>query len=171
MSNRVTSTKQSSGSSDSVTIININASVNNKSHPVIESFTPGTYQVRFIGKAEGGMYDAWSRWNFVSGCDQDGANCTTGWLNEYCLTSNEFSVTVPSSGIFSTPDLALLNAENTSFTLLSNRNVNFFIDDELLSDNSGGVSLALKKILAPDSHPFLVNFALLLLFIGSGIGT
>jgi hypothetical protein len=39
----------------------------------------GTYQVSFIGIADGGQFDAWNPSGTVSGCNVSGANCAEGW--------------------------------------------------------------------------------------------
>lgn len=40
----------------------------------------GTYDVRYVGIAGGGAYDAWNPWGYVAGCDGGGMNCTNGWI-------------------------------------------------------------------------------------------
>ena len=40
----------------------------------------GTYDVRYVGIADGGAYDAWNPWGFVAGCDGGGMNCGNGWI-------------------------------------------------------------------------------------------
>lgn len=150
-----------------VTIINIDARVNNKNNPVIKYFRPGTYEVQFIGQSQGGMYDAWSRWNFVYECDENGENCTTGWLNEYYITSSEFIISVPTTGIYATSELALSKAKNTSFTLKFGSDISFFISDDLLADNQGGVSLFVKQKYIRKPPSLLGNLLLVGLLIAS----
>lgn len=152
---------------DAITLINIDSRINNKDNPVVEFFSAGTYEVRFLGIEEGGQYDAWSRWDFVYDCDEKGENCTTGWLNGYHITSGEFTASVPSNGIFATPEQALAKAQNTSFTLTSDSHVNFFINDDLLPDNRGGVSLVIRKLYQPSSTSLLGNLVFSALLIGS----
>ncbi|HAX90533.1 MAG TPA: hypothetical protein DCY91_30895 [Cyanobacteria bacterium UBA11370] len=173
MSNRVPSAQRPSGSADAGVIINIDACANTPKNPVVEFLTAGTYEVQFIGKGKGGLYDAWSRWNFIIGCDDKGENCTTGWLNEYCISSNEFTINVPTTGVFATPEQALAKAQNASFTLSSSSNVNFFIGDDRVEDNQGGVSLRVKKVSQPTSSsspsPLLATLAWLVILVGSAI--
>ncbi|MBD2181618.1 hypothetical protein H6S82_03900 [Planktothrix sp. FACHB-1355] len=145
-------------------IINIDAKSNNKQNPVVQSFAAGTYEVKVIGVSEGGQYDAWTLWSVEIGCDEKGENCTTGWVNEYNITSNEFSINIPSSGKYATAKQALEKAQNTSFTLTSDSKVNFFINDDELPDNRGGISLAVKKT-SPDSVYPKLNFGSLLLLV------
>jgi hypothetical protein len=150
-----------------VTIINIDARVNNNNNPVIKYFKPGTYEVQFIDQSQGGMYDAWSRWSFVYECDENGENCTTGWLNEYYITSSEFIVSVPTTGVYATPELARSKAKNTSFTLKFGSEVSFFISDDLLADNQGGVSLLVKRQNIRQPPSLLGNLVLVGLLIAS----
>lgn len=165
--NRSNSPKKNTSSDESVTIINIDARANNQDNPVVEFFSPGTYEVKFIGTTEGGRYDAWSRWSFIYECNESGENCTTGWLNEYYVISSEFNIKIKTSGIYATPEQAKDKAQSTSFTLHSNKPVQFFIGDDLLSDNRGGVSLAVRKIYQPASTSFLGNLVFGALLIGS----
>lgn len=63
-------------------------------------FTAGTYGVTPIGTADGGAYDAWNAWGgLVTDCDASGANCTTGWLNNYSLASDEWGPLLVSDAI------------------------------------------------------------------------
>ncbi|MBE9125086.1 MULTISPECIES: hypothetical protein [unclassified Coleofasciculus] len=165
--NRVNSVQRRFVREDAITIINIDSRINNKDNPVVEFFSAGSYEVKFLGIEEGGQYDAWSRWDFVYGCDEKGENCTTGWLNGYHITSGEFTASVPSNGIFATPEQALAKAQNTSFTLTSSCNVSFFISDDLLPDNRGGVSLAVRKLYQPSSTSLFGNLVFVALLIGS----
>lgn len=163
--NQVKSSKSSSLGSEAVTIINIDATTNNKENPVSQFFEAGTYEVKAIGTPEGGQFDAWSLWNFTTGCDEKGENCITGWVNEYNIGSSEFKINIPSSGKYSTPEQALKSAQTTSFTLTSNGQVNFFISDELLPDNRGGMSLAVKKVRQASPYPELGAGSFVLLVI------
>ncbi|MEQ9551699.1 MAG: hypothetical protein RIM23_19080 [Coleofasciculus sp. G3-WIS-01] len=150
-----------------VTIINIDARVNNNDNPVINYLKPGTYDVQFIGQSQGGMYDAWSRWNFVYECDENGENCTTGWLNEYYIKSSEFIISVPTTGVYATSELALSKAKSTSFTLKFGSDISFYISDDLLADNQGGVSLAVKQKHIRQPPSLLGNLVLFGLLIAS----
>lgn len=127
-------------------IINIDAATNNQDNAVVKTLPEGTYSVRVIGTDEGGKYDAWSRWSWVYGCDRNGENCMMGWENDYLIVSKEFSLNISSSSLYDRPSQALMKAQHTSFTLTSESEVYFFIYDDRLSDNRGGISLAITKI-------------------------
>ena len=120
---------------------------------------PGTYTANYIGIANGGAYDAWNAWGQVSGCDNSGENCSTGWLDEVAIdfgggNVDLYSVGGPGNGIFSTAAQALSVYEagplfvdaipagfvptaGIGFTLASAQTVRFFVDDTPLSDNLG----------------------------------
>jgi len=129
-----------------VTVINIDATRNNQDNPIVKSFAAGTYEVKVIGTDEGGIYDAWSRCNFVYQCEENGENCLIGWLNAYSITTSKFTYYLGETGIFAHPKLALEQAKNTSFTLTSDEEVKFFVSNDQLADSRGGISLAVIKL-------------------------
>ncbi|NCS78091.1 MAG: hypothetical protein GPJ17_13020 [Microcystis aeruginosa K13-07] len=129
-------------------IININSVSNDTGNPIVQFFSAGDYQVDYIGVADGGMYDAWNAWGTVQGCDANGANCQNGWVNNYSISSSEFSIS-QGTGTYATPALALANGQNTAFTLTGDSNVYLFIGDSFYSDNIGGVSLKVMPISNP----------------------
>jgi hypothetical protein len=161
MSNQVTSSKSSS----SVTVVDIDATTNNRANPITLFLTAGTYEVTVVGPSQGGKYDAWSLWNFTTGCDEKGENCITGWVNEYNIASSEFSINIPSTGKYATAEQALAKADVTSFTLTSDGQVNFFVSDDLLPDNRGGMSLLVKKIRQSEAFPQVTSASWVLLTI------
>ncbi len=131
-------------------IINLNALSNTTTNPVSLSLTAGTYNITPIGTADGGDYNAWNAWGHTSGCDSSGANCITGWLNRYSLSSSEFApVTYSDGNKYQTPLLALANAIDSSFTLTIDTTVDFFITDDPYWDNEGGMSLRVDPVPVP----------------------
>lgn len=141
------------------TIIDINSKTNTWSNPVAQYFDAGTYDVIPIGVIDGGAYNAWSAWG-----------SSTRWVNQYSLSSDEFSAYTPHDGtVYATSLLALDNAISTSFTLTSGGSVNFFIADSLYSDNVGGISLNVE-LATPTGNPTdpVPEPATMLLF-GTGI--
>ncbi|NOZ69600.1 MAG: PEP-CTERM sorting domain-containing protein [Deferribacteres bacterium] len=147
------------------TIIDLNARYNTTSNPVSLFLTKGTYEVTPIGIADGGIYNAWNAWGYTYGCDSSGANCRTGWINAYSLSSSEFAAVTYYDGIrYATPYLALANAINSSFTLSIDTTVDFFIADRPYYDNVGGISLNVTAAPAPAPVPEPST----LLLLGSG---
>ncbi len=139
-------------------IVDIDSKVNDESNPIVLSLDAGTYNVIPIGVQDDGVYDAWNAWGFTQGCDEDGANCTKGWLNTYYLSSSEFSEKVISDGIkYANATLALDNALSTSFILTSDADVSFYIEDSPSSDNVGGMSLNVSRAATVPCNEFRVN--------------
>ena len=120
-------------------IVDLNARTTTTSNPVLLNLTAGTYDVSPFA----GTYTAWNAWNNVSGCDNNGENCSKGWINTYSIDTPETGpfITGDSNIRYLTADLALLNALSASFTLLSDATVKFFISDSNYTDNIGGISL------------------------------
>ncbi|MEM9214340.1 MAG: substrate-binding domain-containing protein [Cyanobacteria bacterium P01_F01_bin.150] len=150
-SNKVASTVFPNQISNTI-IIDIDATKNNQDHSVVHTLPLGIYDVRVIGQAKGGKYDAWSRGKWTYGCDINGESCINGWENSYLIVSKEFFVKIDATGIYNQPLQALTKAQNTSFTLVSKSEVYFFIYDEQLSDNRGGISLAITRTTSPESQ-------------------
>lgn len=128
-------------------------------------FTAGTYDITPIGVAGGGKYNAWNAWGYVSGCDENGGNCSKGWVNSYNIFSSEFDFRVGNPTlVYETNLLALSNAPSSSFTLTSDGNVSFYITDSYYSDNIGGISLDVTAAVVPEpisSTLFLIGGAIL----------
>ena len=113
----------------------------------VTDFLPaGDYKVEYIGKSQGGIFDAF---NFVN-------NRAGSWANAYIITSNEFNISI-SNGTFVTEAMALANAKNTTFVLTKDGNVTFWIYDTLYEDNTGGISLRVTSIPTPATNITLSN--------------
>jgi hypothetical protein len=136
--------------------VNLDALSNTNLNPVELNLTAGTYNVNpFMG-----AYTSWNAWGTVSGCDSNGANCSKGWINNYSITTPTETIFTSNGVRYKTADLALLNALSTSFTLLSDATVKFFIKDSNYSDNIGGISLNVSSVPVP-AAAFLFAPALL----------
>ena len=74
-------------------IVNINA----RSATPIELFLDaGTYVVKTIGTAGGGLYDAWSPWNVTlcadpAGCLRTSPSTSSGWITDYNIASPDIT--------------------------------------------------------------------------------
>src|SRR5262245_63283777 len=61
--------------------------------PVEITLDPGTYMLLPIDPSSGGTFTAWNAWSYVSGCDVNGENCSTGWLSRYAYESPSLGFT------------------------------------------------------------------------------
>ena len=128
----------------------------------------GTYTLQFID----GTYTAYSRFSSPTGCDLDGKNCTQGWENSARISidggspllfgdgnaSGGFGPIDPGDGYYSTAALSFANSGifTTNFTLATDSNVSFFLYDDILSDNQGGVSLQLSAVPEPATWALMI---------------
>ena len=120
-------------------LVNINARINGKTNPIILYLDAGTYNVTPIGINDGGLYNAW---------DYYGSHHT--WINRYMVSSNEFDPFLVGTHVNYRTDLeALAHAESTSFTLVSDEYVNFYVADTNYADNIGGISLNVTPVPLP----------------------
>jgi Tol biopolymer transport system component len=119
--------------------------------PVTVHLGPGTYEVKPVGVAGGGLFDAWSAWSANLNCDVNGENCDRGFENSF-----EFgSASIPYSAVgdgnrYATALQALSHAQSTTFTLTVAEDVHFGLNDCVgcLSGNRGGNSLEITAIAA-----------------------
>lgn len=150
------------------TIVNVNARTNSGSNPVIVSLAAGTYDVVPIGVADGGAYDAWNPWGFVS---HPGSGTGYGWIHAYSIDSDQFPLTSFYSGVrYAIPTEALADATSTSFTLATAGDVLFYVGDTYYGDNIGGVSLLVGEpgpAIPPCAVP--VPGALVLVAVGAAL--
>ncbi|NCR44162.1 MAG: hypothetical protein GPJ09_07665 [Microcystis aeruginosa SX13-01] len=113
----------------------------------VTDFLPaGDYKVEYIGVAQGGQYNAWSAWP-----------SRDRWLNNYVISSSQFSNIYNGERIWADPSTALANAKNTNFVLTKDGNVTFWIDDSVYEDNTGGISLRVTSIPTPATNITLSN--------------
>ena len=125
----------------------------------------GTYDIT----AKPGTYTSWNRWNTISGCDANGANCSQGyeWSMSYFLPavldgagagyvqSTDVNFSGPGDRtFFASGQLAydaISGAPITTLTLDFAQTVGFFINDDIVGDNNGGVQFDIT--LAPVPLP------------------
>ena len=125
------------------TIINIDSKLNTDINPISVTLGAGIYDVTPIS----GMYDTWNPWGNVP---YDGYR---GWMNSYSISSDEFILNIGDGLKYSSASEALANAIPTSFTLLSDSLVNFFMNDTYYLDNYGGMTLSVVPSNAPVPEP------------------
>jgi hypothetical protein len=153
----------------SQTIINVdgveNASLDG-SNAVEVVLEAGTYSLAFIIDE----YTAFSRFSSSSQC-MNGEDCRQGWENSVNYVINGvtygfgdgsanggYGPLDPGDGYF---DTALRSYQESSiygdsFTLTDATSVSFYIYDDNLSDNRGGVSLALSAVPEPATWAFMI---------------
>ena len=125
-------------STASATIINLDSLLNTSSNPVVLQLSAGEYSVTPIKDD----YTSWNAWGNTNG--------DHGWINNYSLSSDEFPAYLVSDGIrYKAAEDALLNALSTSFTLLNDTAVSFYIADSYYRDNIGGISLDVAPVPEP----------------------
>jgi hypothetical protein len=120
-------------------IINLNARTATTANPVVLTLDTGSYLVTPIGTADGGLYNAWNAWGYVS-------LPRYGWINSYSIASPELGVVSSGDGIkYATAIQALQHAAEVQFILTYAQDVRFYIADSPYSDNTGGMSLLLNS--------------------------
>lgn len=152
------------------TIVNLNGVTNaslNGSNGVTVNLDAGTYNLSFIQDT----YTAFTRFTSPTGCDGAGKNCVQGWENSarYIIGPNTFlfgdgagsgglGPLGVGDGYYSTAAQSFANsgAFTSSFTLGSASSVTFFIYDDFLGDNSGGVSLSVAAVPEPAAWMMMI---------------
>jgi hypothetical protein len=141
-------------------VISLDARTNTTTNPISLYFDAGYYDVTPTELTD--VPDAWNAWGYTN-CTEPGSACA-GWINNYSLSSSEFSAYTVSDGIrYATQSEAFQHAVSTSFSLTSGAYVDFFISDCPYSDNVGGINLSIEEGTAPVPEP--ATFILL----GSGL--
>ncbi len=128
----------------------------------------GTYKVMFTQDD----YTAFSRWNGNAGCDGAGTHCRQGWENSAVIAvgghSFYFGDSDGNGGYGPNPDGSYYTSAAQSsahagiysllFTLGTPGNASFYIYDDTLSDNRGGISLSVTSVSVPEpaGWPFLL---------------
>ena len=147
-------------------VVNINSKVNgakSDGFPSVNVFlSAGTYNVTPISLPPPG-FTAWNAWNdgTTSGCDANGVCSNTGWLNLYMLSDNG-SGDVPEITIwdglkYQTAALAFAHALSFQFTLTTAQTISFYISDNNLIDNVGGISLDVSAVPLPAALPLFAT--------------
>lgn len=125
-----------------------------------------TYHVTFVD----GDYTAFNRWSSNAGCQADGTHCSQGWENSAVIVVGAqtfyFGDSGGNGGYGPNPDgsyfasaaqsFAHSGIYSEQFTLAAPASVSFYIYDDNLSDNRGGISLAVMAVPEPAGWPFLL---------------
>ena len=164
-------------------ILNLDARVNSGVKPpgtpnpalVTTFLAQGTYQLSFVGPADGGLFTAATVWNPHPGtCNSQGSNCTQGWFNRasfffgQTLTSSTVVQSIGSSAQafrFRTAALSLANATNSANAATFTRTITVaaggqhfsaYLNDTPTNDNHGGVSLAIAAVPEPSTWMLMI---------------
>jgi predicted small secreted protein len=126
-------------------LVNISANSTLPDNPVVVRLDPGTYAVKPVGKADGGVYDAWKPWCWQE--RQDKGGWVFGWVNNYQISSDQFAAITKGDGmVYGSAAEALSHAQDAEFTLATTGDVRFFLTDSPVFDNDGGVSLRISRL-------------------------
>ncbi|WP_340108474.1 VPLPA-CTERM sorting domain-containing protein [Pikeienuella sp. HZG-20] len=155
----------------------INAGTNSIAY---HTFGPGTYNIMPTKD----LFLAWSRWSSASGCDaSSGTLCNRGFEHSFAFfmpetaepvgevnktnvaptdntKTNLVNYALPFTPFFyEDPEGAFASVEGmvmASFTLGSEQDVGFYIHDNIIGDNRGGVSIDVSAVPLPASLPLLL---------------
>ncbi len=155
---------------NAATVVNVDGTANastNGSNPVVVALGAGTYNLSFTS----GLYDAFSRFSGSAGCDSNGQNCSQGFENsiKYVIDGITYSLgdgaanggigpINPGDAYYNTAQLSLAKAAaySAQFTLAAPGNVSFYIFDDFLGDNRGGISLAVSAVPEPGTWAMML---------------
>ena len=128
----------------------------------------GRYRVTFSQ----GAFTAFNRFSTSTGCDAAGDNCTTGFENSARFIVNGITFRLgdgnanggigpisPGNGYFETAARSFANAGGYSqdFSVgAGGTNGNFFVFDDNLGDNSGGITLSIAAIPEPATWAMMI---------------
>ena len=151
------------------TVVNLNGVTNaslNGANAVTLNLDAGVYNLSFVQ----GAFTAFTRFSGVSGCNGLGAKCITGFENSarYVVNGTTFLFgdgaasggmgPQATGGYYATAaqSFSASSAFGTSFSLAAPGSVSFYLFDDNLGDNSGGVSLAVAAVPEPATWMFML---------------
>lgn len=146
------------------TVVNLDGKANaslNGANALTLDFDAGVYNVNFVQ----GAFTAFNRFGSSNGCDALGAKCVRGFENSARFVVNGvthlFGDGAASGGMgpqatggyYSTAaqSFAASSAFSTTFALAAPGTVSFYLFDDNLGDNTGGVSLAVAAVPEPST--------------------
>lgn len=151
------------------TIVNLDGVTNasmDGANAVSVALGAGTYKLRFTKD----KFEAFTRFSSVVGCNAAGGSCRQGFENSarYLIGESTFLFgdgaasgglgPISGGGYFDTAARSFANsaAYSQMFKLAAPSNVKFFILDDFLSDNSGGISLSIAAVPEPATWAMMI---------------
>ncbi|WP_227364048.1 VPLPA-CTERM sorting domain-containing protein [Sedimentitalea arenosa] len=161
--------------------LDANDTVRTDNSIVYLSLAAGTYNITPTKD----LYESWSRWSANKNCDNSGENCTQGFEQSFAFfmvdtatagadgrvgdvrsaptdnsLTNLVNYSVPfTESFFATPGQgydAVAGTVMASFTLDTAQDVGFYIHDNWVADNRGGVSINVAAVPLPAGLPLLL---------------
>ncbi len=151
------------------TVVNIdglaNASIDG-SNAVDVALAAGTYTVTFTQD----QFTAFSRFSGEAGCDANGGNCSQGFENSARIVVGGVTILfgdgaatggigpIAGGGYFDSAARSFANAAqySTTFTLANAGTASFYLYDDFLGDNRGGVSLSVAGVPEPAAWALMI---------------
>lgn len=144
------------------TVVNLDGKANaslNGSNAVVLNLSAGVYKLSFVNNT----FTAFNRFGTSSGCNGLGKSCIRGFENSarFIINGSTFLFgdgaasgglgPQSTGGYYSTAaqSFAASSVFSTSFTLAAPGAVSFFLFDDNLGDNTGGVSLSVAAVPEP----------------------
>jgi hypothetical protein len=147
---------------DGAVVVNINARTHSLSNPARANLGAGSYHVVPLGIADGGSYDAWSRWATTSCRNQEGCVRTfptsvTGWENLYWVSSPQLAeVSVQGERLFPVSEQP---QATSSFFLVADGQARYLVVDPLVHPDSASALRAAKASDFTLNESTTVSFA------------
>lgn len=142
-------------SSASPVLVNLDAIGNGGfAQAVAVTLPPGSY----LAKPVTGTFLAYNAWGLVEQCDTEG-RCHFGWSTIFGYHTPAGGQVVPVSKVWETPQLALQRTHCVPIILVEETTVSFWINDAVLEDNLGGVSVQISPDGFAGFHRLDINVA------------
>lgn len=146
-------------------LVQLDAKVNGAERPVTLNLVKGTYEVKPVGKAAGGVHEAWSVWDRTNcprakGCPRIVPTRFTGMHNNYYITSgNITNVTVDGTSLPVVKEIP--QYRDYSYILQAGQNTSYEVIDNFTYPDEASALATAKTSVFTLSADGPVMFALL----------
>lgn len=143
----------------------VNGSLDGTAGVVSVLLNAGTYSLKFVD----GLYSGFSRWSSNAGCSGAGTHCRQGYENSARYVIGGVTYGIGDNDGLGTPGphgeayyasaaqaIAAAAGYSATFTLTEAQNVQFYLRDNVLGDNRGGVSLAISAVPEPATWAMMI---------------